>query len=346
MKKKHLVNEIKSKRNIVVFLLIILILPACSLLPKEEEALAPPLVEPAQIDYETNEATIKEIVKRVNGVGNMIPSEQQNLFYAESGGRIDEVHVKVGDQVEEGQVLVEMETGNLGFDIQQAQIDLKKANLHLEQLQEQGADTFQVAIAKLDIQSVEIRLVQMRQQVAAAKLVSPINGFITFVGEKVRGDYVDAFEDLIQVADPAKLQLLYTATSPRDLNEVNVGMPVDVTILGTEVKGEVVQTPSDVPVDLIELNPDLYQRSLTINVEELPEGVEVGDVADFEIILQKKDEALTIPRSALRSAFGREYVHVLDGETKREVDIEKGIVSATEVEVLKGLEEGDRVILK
>ncbi|MNI96739.1 hypothetical protein D3C73_1552570 [compost metagenome] len=54
---------------------------------------------------------------------------------------------------------------------------------------------------------------------------------------------------------------------------------------------------------------------------------------------------LIIPKVGLRSYMGRDYVQVLEGESRKEIDVEKGIVSSTEVEIRKGLKEGQKVIL-
>jgi hypothetical protein len=43
--------------------------------------------------------------------------------------------------------------------------------------------------------------------------------------------------------------------------------------------------------------------------------------------------------------MGRDYVQVLEGESRKELDVEKGIVSSTEVEIRKGIKEGQKVIL-
>lgn len=337
-------NRIKSNNKFVIGMMMLVLLSACSFLPREEETLAPPLIEPVKIEYETTAVEIKKITKQITGLGNLVPSKQQNLFFTGTSGRIDEIKVELGEQVKKGQVLVEMDTGNLAFDIQQSEIDLKKAKLRLDQLQQQNADKYSIEIAKLDIQSVEVRLKQMKQQAANAKLLSPIDGLITFVTEKERGDHVEAYEDLMQVADPKNVQLVYTAISSGELSEVNVGMKAVVELNGKPLNGQVVQTPSTVPAEIKELNPDLYGRSLILSVEDLPSEVTAGDAANMTITIQEKENALTIPKSALRSAFGREYVQVLEGETKREKDIKKGIVSDTEVEILEGLNEGDLVI--
>lgn len=50
-KKKSLYSKFNVYLRPVLFILIISVLNGCSLLPKEEEVLAPPLAEPAQLDF-------------------------------------------------------------------------------------------------------------------------------------------------------------------------------------------------------------------------------------------------------------------------------------------------------
>src|SRR5699024_11878434 len=97
---------------------------------------------------------------------------------------------------------------------------------------------------------------------------------------------------------------------------------------------------------LFQENPELYSISLLIGSDELSEEVSVVDIAEIEIITAKKEDALIIPNNRLRTTGVRDFVQVAIDNTKREIDIEVGIVSSTEVEVTKGLEEGDSIILK
>ncbi|MNP32334.1 hypothetical protein D3C76_1255080 [compost metagenome] len=52
-----------------------------------------------------------------------------------------------------------------------------------------------------------------------------------------------------------------------------------------------------------------------------------------------------IPRGALRSYGGRNYVQILDGQSRKEVDVEQGIVTQTDVEIRQGLKEGQKIII-
>ncbi len=321
-------------------------LTSCSVFPKEESTLAPPLIEPAKIDYKTAEVRKGTIVKRVKGMGSLVPVGSQNLYYRESGGRIQKVYVAEGDLVKKGQTLVDLENGNLVFDIEQAELELEKVNIELQQLEAQGADKYSIEKAKLDVEITKVRLQKLQQVQESSKLLSPINGIVSFVGELKAGDQVQAYQSIVQVAETSNLQLMYTASGVNELSDVKLGMPVHVLVNGKELKGKVVQTPNEVPADALKQNDDVQQRSIFVRIEDLPAQSKVGDSLDFEIITQQKDKVLMIPKSGLRTGIGRNYVQVLQGNTKREIDIEPGLVSATEVEVIKGLNEGDQVILK
>jgi membrane fusion protein, macrolide-specific efflux system len=325
---------------------IMLPLSACSFLPKEEPALAPPLVEPAKIQYDMVEVKKGDLMKSIKGVGSLSPIQNHSLFYPNTGGRIKEILVGEGDMVKKGQALVELETGNLKFDLQQSEIDLKKAALHLKQLQNQKSDSFSIEIAKLDVQAVNLKVQNLKEQVSRAQLISPLDGIITFVGDQKAGDVIEPYRSIVQVADTKQLQLLYTATSKDELEDIKLGMTADLQLNGEAFSGKIVQTPEDVPKDVFETNPELYEKSILISLENLPTTAKVGDLVELEVVTRNIENTLVLPKNGLRQSMGRYYVQILDGNTKRELDIEIGLVTATEVEVTKGLSEGDKVILK
>src|SRR5690554_3336917 len=89
--KKPLFNKFNIYLRIAILIIIVAALGACSFLPKEEAVLAPPLVEPAQLDHETAEVKKGEIIKRVRGAGVMISTNIHDLYYSKDGGRLKEI---------------------------------------------------------------------------------------------------------------------------------------------------------------------------------------------------------------------------------------------------------------
>ncbi|MCJ7841300.1 efflux RND transporter periplasmic adaptor subunit [Lederbergia sp. NSJ-179] len=347
---KRMKSLSKNRRvlgSIGVVTLIFTVLSGCTFLPKEEPVLAPPLTEPAQLDYKTVEVKKGEIIKSVKGVGTLVPKNNVDLYYSKDGGRLKELKVSKGDTVEKGQVLAELETGDLAYEAEQARLDLRKAEIRLQQLRaEQETNTYEIEIAKLEVQSMNNRSAQLNNKLAEARIVSPLNGVVTFVDELHQGEVVTAYQSIFQVAEITELQLQYQAVNAVDLSDVELGMEAVIAIEDKKLKGEVVQTPKTVPLDISQKDPDFYGKTIVVDIKKLPEDVKVGDMIDFEVITAKKDNTLILPINGLRSIAGRNYVQLIADNTKREVDIEVGIKSSTEVEVLKGLEEGDQVIVK
>src|SRR5690606_40663397 len=53
-----------SFKGLSIVVSLSVVLTGCSFLPKEEPVLAPPLVEPAEMDYETVEVTKGDLIKK------------------------------------------------------------------------------------------------------------------------------------------------------------------------------------------------------------------------------------------------------------------------------------------
>lgn len=339
-------NSLSIKLYLATGFALIFLLSACSLLPKEQEMVAPPLVESAQVEYDIEEVKKGEIIKRLTGIANFVPVGNENLYFEQEGGRLKKIHVAQGDLVKKGDILIEIDSGNLANDIKHLEIDYEKSDLHVQQLIAQGADEFAIKIAKLDRDGFELRLSQMREQLSLSRIVSPMDGIITFLTEQKLGENIEAYQSLIQVADISNIQLHYSAMTISDLEDVHVGMDVNVSVGGNNLIGKVVQTPENIPDNATEIDSKQYEQSILIDIADIPKDVEIGETAEIEIVTAQKSDTLIIPKTGLRTSGGRDYVLLLVGDSRREVDIETGIISKTEVEIIKGIDVGDQVILK
>jgi len=202
---------------------------------------------------------------------------------------------------------------------------------------------YQVERAELSVEAAKINLDKLQKQAENADLKSPIDGKVVFVELKVKkGDVVQPYQTLVQVADPNDLEIILDAKRLSDPHIVKTGMKADLVINQQEMEGEVVSSPSSVPDDVDEENKD----AIIFRVDKLPDDAEMGDTVSISITLEKKENVLIIPLQALRSYMGRNYVYILEDGSKKEVNVEVGIKSATEIEVVSGLEEGQQVILR
>jgi len=346
----RLTNRRSSKRkryakHTAVLLMMSLALSGCSLLPVEQEVLQPPLVEPAQEQFDVVKAGKSDIQTALRGTANFVSAAAANLAFKESGGRIKAIPVTQGQEVKAGELVAEIETGDLEYQISLQQINVEKMQLLLSQTIKSDASDTDLQLRKLDLKREQMSLENMMNRLSKSRLYSPISGVVTFVEKMTAGDFVNAYQNIVSVADPSQLQLTYVASDSKELTQVKAGMPVKLKYRGVEYTGKVVQAPSNVPIATDANKAQTNAVTIYMSIDDAPADSKVGDSAEMTIDLQKRHDVIVLPRSAIRSYMNRYYVQIADGERRKEVDVEVGLMTATEVEIVKGVEEGQQVIL-
>ncbi|WP_274364331.1 efflux RND transporter periplasmic adaptor subunit [Paenibacillus thermotolerans] len=326
-------------------MLLAVSLAGCSLLPEEEAALAPPLIKPREDSVTTAAVKKGTIEKYVRGVGTFESTSIAYHSLKEPGATVEEVLVKSGDTVRKGDVLIQFKVGDLDLAIQEDELKLKYAEKNLKDAIF-SKDQDMIEIRKIELGIAKTKLEKTKKQLESKQLLAEMDGVVIYIEGLKRNDWVDNGRTLVSVADPSKLRLIYEALNRTALNGVKVGMTAQFDVDGASYTGAVTQTPDSAPTTT---NPDLaekYGRTLYVEPDKLPPNVKMGTLADIRVLTQKRENTLIIPKGALRSYFGRTYVQVLDGETRSEADVEVGIETQTEVEIVNGLKEGQTVILQ
>jgi len=370
---------------------IILTLAGCSLFPTEEEVLAPPLIEPEEITYRTAEATIGYIEDSIKKQAYFVPVVDKDHFFTTRAGRLKAIHVKLGDTVQEGDVIAEFLTGDIEKEIeyqklaveshikglsyleQKMEIEVKAFQFNLANLEKKYADmsrnstvytanevenvqkelenqritlekmlldyTNSIDMKKDELMLAEMKLAQLQQELEECKLKASVSGIVTYVLDIHEGDMVDMYKNIVTISDPSVLHLEYKGTNAGDFK---LGQEVSVTIKDKTYVGKVVLTPASVPYEELEKFRDTVQ----IKLDKLPQGVESGDRAEIKLIREYSENAVIIPKRALKTYLGKDAVYVLDEGIRLERYVQKGVQTINEVEIVEGLEAGEIVIIE
>lgn len=327
-----------------MLLLIAFALSGCSLLPREDAVLQPPLVEPAQEELDVVEVGRGSIQTFLKGNATFESSNVKALSFKD-GGQLKSVNVTLGQTVKAGELLGELETGDLDLQLGLQRLSLERAQLLYSQARFDEAGATDLRLKEIDMEREKMSLEAMESRLSKAQLYAPISGTVIFIEQLKTGERVNAYQPIITVADSKSMQLTYTAANAKDVLAVEAGMPVSLKYKGKDYAGKVLQSPSDVPAGADASKAEKNAVTIIIGMDNPPAGIQIGHSAEMTIELQKREKAIVLPRSALRSYMGRYYVQVAEGELRKEVDVEIGLTTPTEVEVVKGLQEGDKVIL-
>lgn len=349
-RKPHRIPRFSSRMKRSLFqygiaIVVIVSMTGCSLLPVEDETLQPPLVQPASEPLDIVEAAKGDIETYLKGTANFVSASSAALSFKESGGRLKSINVKVGDKVKEGDLLAELETGDLELQLELQRLSVERARLlYLEAKTSDVSDT-DLRLREIDMEREVLQLDNMEKKLASSRLYASIAGVVLFAESLNDGEYVNAYQTIITVADPSDIQLTYVAAESKDLLPIEAGMPANLKYKGKEYTGKVLQSPSNAPLTGDAAKVERNAITIVIGMDNPPSDVQIGHSAELSIRLQSRENVIVLPRSAIRSYMGRSYVQVADGERRKEVDIELGLTTPTQVEVVKGLEEGDQVIL-
>ncbi len=98
-----------------------------------------------------------DLVISVSGSGTLVPAAESDLGF-QTPGYVAEVRVQVGDQVRAGEVLARLETQDLKVAVEEADINLRLAQLDLTDASK-GATDAELAAARANLQSAQAALI-------------------------------------------------------------------------------------------------------------------------------------------------------------------------------------------
>lgn len=222
--------------------------------------------------------------------------------------------------------------------VRAALAQLASARSELNELRTPNPET-QLA-AQADLEQARLELEEARRQLENSKIVAPFDGVVLEV-EAGLGDSVAANAGLIVLADPSAVEIEATVIE-EDYPLVQAGQLVELffdVMPDAAVTGHVARV---VP-QRVEGDRPLYP--VYIAVDDLPEGVLPGMTVDASIVIDTRENALRLPRTALRvRSDGTARVEVWMGDHAEERTVKVGLVGDQYVEILDGLREGEQVV--
>ena len=170
---------------------------------------------------------------------------------------------------------------------------------------------------------------------------STISGTVTAVNVK-KGAFASPQMASVVVSSGKKQQVLVSVSETLKPS-INAGDKVDVVIsaLGKELLNGVIDSVSPSPNAMTSLY-DVY-----INLEDENVPTSLGMFAEVTFKTNKKDSAITVPTQSILTDGETQYVFITEDDvTAKKIVVETGIVGTTNTEVVSGLSEGDKLVIK
>lgn len=310
-----------------------------------------------KIEFQTSAVQEKEIYQTIHtsGAWKVAPSDYQTLV-ATSSGRVDFKlkNLTEGIEVRKGQVI--MTVNSAGLTSNNLNAEIQKAKAGLEQAKSEYERKKQLYNSKI-VPKAEFEQVEQKYQIAKAnyetlsagytsggkQIIVPFDGYIKSF-KASNGGFVDQGAPLVTVTSH-KSSLLEAQVSPsyaallKDLHDIWYQPKTGIWSSLNQKGGEILSVGKEVEAD----------KPLLSILVQINEGVEMpeGSFTEVQLAVGTPIKTRVIPETALLEDYGNYSVIVqLGGESFERRDIAIGKRNGNEVEILKGLNQGEVVVTK
>ena len=305
--------------------------------------------------YETATAQVKNLTKTLE-VSGEVNAGQKAVLKFQTAGKLAWVGVSAGDQVKKYQAIASLDKSILERNVRKALSDYLHQRWDFDQIRENNQVTtdnyddysFTNTIERLieqeqfllDKTVTDVEIYDITQKLAT--LISPIAGIVTDIDTPVAGVNVTV-TDAIDIVDP---QTLYfqVEIDETDIGQIHTGQKAQIILEAYP------DEPIDSEVTWIDFAASTSDSGSTVFLAKLklpPSDslkFRLGMTGDATITLEEKSDVLSIPLDALQEQAGQTKAQVLENKRVIPTDIETGLETDEDIEVISGLKEGTVVI--
>lgn len=322
--------------------------------------------EKEAVKIETAKVVYKKIQSWVPANGKIIaPNNRMFVVSYAFPARVSKIIVKVGDWVNEGSLLITLQSEEVGkskaeFFKARADLELAQANFERQKrLFEGGAGAqkdylaaeaeLKVARANLEASEKKLHLLgfseeDVKQIIAVHQinpvitLYSPIKGKVVEV-KVVPGEMVDQAKDMMTILDP-RILWVDAEIFEKDIARIRLGQNVEI---------KVPAYPERIFTGKVSYIGDILKentRTITVRTEvENPELLlKPGMFASLKINLNAERPVLAVPEEAIVDQQGEKFVFLPRGQGFELKKVTLGARQDGYYEIVSGLKEGDVVV--
>lgn len=344
-----------KKLTILFILFIPLVLSGCSKDKGKSEA-----IEENSIAVEVAKVEPKTITNNYETIGKLHAREEVNVS-SKVNGKVKNVNFKVGDIVKKGDILYTVENEDL---INSADLQKSKYKTSVEESDlkyEEALKNFNnmkalyesEAISKTDFESAQTSyekaklsyeqaqrdlsssLKSLDSSISDTIVRSPINGIVSERNIEL-GELTGATDFVIVNIN----SVLVKTNVPEDIiNTLSPGKGVKINIQSKEYIGRV---SSISPIGLNNVN--IYPVEIEISNKDF--SLKTGMFADVYFEIEKMENQVQIPKKSVLTKGNEDYVYIVKDNSPKKVVIEKGLVDSGFVQIKKGLNLGELLVVK
>lgn len=320
------------------------------------------------VQYKTAVAEKGNLTVSVSGSGNVVVDSSSNVDPTITG-TVKNLSVSVGDKVEEGQFLFEIENDDLALNANKAYasylsslqaLESAKASKKEASKNYKDASSSQESIMKQKLESAELSISVAEENIKTAfqnyqneksnytdrKVTAPISGTVNEINIK-NGDDLSKLSSGSSREVPIIIGDLGTMKAQVEVSEVDIasiriGQKATLTFNALDnftAAGKVEKMDS-----LGTLTSGVVTYNVTISFDELDSRVRPEMSVSASIITDEKQNAILVPNNAIKTEGSKYYVEIMNNGILEKKTVEIGLENNSKTEIKSGITVGDKVV--
>ncbi|MCX6879963.1 MAG: efflux RND transporter periplasmic adaptor subunit [Verrucomicrobia bacterium] len=272
-------------------------------------------------------------------VGTLRANEAVTLV-SELSRRLVKIHVREGSDVAAGELLFKLDDSDLVAELREIEVRLKLAGANKKRV-DNVLTRSAISQQEIDISTADLNLLEAQRhtktvQISKTEIRAPFGGRVG-VRQVSEGAFVTPATPLITLQDVSRIKVDFPLPE-RYSGEVQSGQKFTFTVAGN---GQVF----DGLVTVLEPAIDATTRSLLVRgLCAAPQGLLPGGFAEVALTLDELAHGFMVPSQAIvPSPRGQGLYVIVAGKAKLQ-PVEIGIRTADQVQILRGVTEGDVVV--
>ena len=273
--------------------------------------------------------------------GSLFPQDEIAIA-PEISGRIKRLFIKEGSFVQKGSVLVKLEDAELQAQLSKvkALIDLAEINAKREKELLKGGGTSAELLERADntVITLQSDFQMLKAAIAKTEIKAPFSGTIG-LKEVSEGSFVSPGTKISHLVNSSPIRI-ECSIPEKYTSLIKKNMKIQFHVYGNEQSFE---------AKISAINPMIDPISRTTKIIALysnkKEECKPGAFADIEIPLSVEEKAIIIPNEAIVPDIRGLRVFLLKQGKAKPKPIEAGMRTASSLEIIKGLNIGDTVLV-
>jgi RND family efflux transporter MFP subunit len=281
----------------------------------------------------------------VTPTGSMELTTEAQGFYTLNRNPRSGTAYKMGDAVKKGDKIITLENEEylISTRIEAKKLDLENAKQEYEKQQslfDKGGVTLR-ELKNAEVSYLNAKYDYENATIQNGKLVitAPFDGVIVDLPYFTNGVKVPSGTKILKVMDYATL-LLNVQFPEKFISTISLGQEAFVT--NYNLKDDTLKAT------ITELSPAINETTRTfegvLKVSNPSLKMRPGMFVKAEIVVEKRDSAIVISRDVIQNRRGGKVVFVVERNAAQEKKVITGIETDTEVEIISGLQPGDKLV--